>query len=76
MVSQYIYIYDLEFNWFQTPVFVTNNSLVTEFKNLNGHVAENWTPIKIKFRNKLDLDSLIFTHNNSLGTKLKIKCDT
>ena len=39
-------------------------------------MVENWTPIKIKFRTKLDLDSSISTLNNSLGTKLKIKFDT
>ena len=36
-------------------------------------MAENWTPIEIQVRIKLDLDSLIFTLNNSLDTKLKIK---
>ena len=53
-------------------VFAPNNSLVTKIKNLDRHVVKNWTPIEIQ----LDLDSLIFTLYNLLGTKLKIKCDT
>ena len=49
-------------------VFAPNNSLVTKIKNLDRHVVKNWTPIEIQ----LDLDSSIFTLNNSLGTKLQI----
>ena len=42
----YIYINDLEFNWFLTLLFL-HPSLATKIKNLNGLVAKNWTPIKI-----------------------------
>jgi len=36
-------------------IFVLNNSFATKIKNLNRHVAENWTqenwiPIEIQFR--------------------------
>ena len=44
----YIYIYDLVFNWFQTLVYASNNSLATKIKNLDGHVVENWTLIEIQ----------------------------
>ena len=36
-------------------------------------MAENWTLIEIQFRIYLDLDFPIFTLNNSLDIKLKIK---
>ena len=36
-------------------------------------MAKNWTSIEIKFRIELNLDSSIFTLNNSFDTKLKIK---
>ena len=39
-------------------------------------MAENWTPIEIQFKIKLNLDSSIFTLNNSFGTKLENKWDT
>ena len=52
-------------------VFAPNNSLVTKIKNLDRHMVKNWTPIEIQ----LDLDFLIFTLYNLLGTKLKIKWD-
>ena len=47
-----------------TLVFAHNNSLVTKIKNLDRHVVKNWTTIEIQ----LDLDSLIFTLYNLLGT--------
>ena len=41
----YIYLYDLD-----SSVFSQKNSLVTNIlKKINGHVVENWTPIKIQF---------------------------
>ena len=77
IVSHYIYlIYLIGFRLLDSLVFALNNSLATKIKNLNGHMTENWTPIKIQFRILLDLDSSIFILNNSLGTKLKIKWDT
>ena len=34
-------------------------------------MTQNWTPNESQFRIKLDLDFLIFTLNNLLGTKIK-----
>ena len=31
-------------------VFAPNNLLATKVKNLDGYLAENWTPIEILFR--------------------------
>ena len=31
---------------------------------------QNWSPIKIQFKIKLNLDSLIFAPNNSLETQI------
>ena len=47
MVFHYICVCvcDLEFNWFRLFVFAPNNSLTTKIKNLNGHMAKNWTSI-------------------------------
>ena len=56
--------------YIQCTKHTPNNLLVTKIKNLDGHVAKNWTSIEIQFRIQLDLD---FAFNNSLGTKLKIK---
>ena len=47
--SLYIYIYI----WFtillvlDSLIFAPNNSLATKIKNLDGHVAKNWTSIEI-----------------------------
>ena len=46
MVSHYIYIYKIDL---YSLVFTPNNSFATKIKNLDKHVAENWTPIKIQF---------------------------
>ena len=71
MVSHYIYIYiyGLEFNWFLHSIL----NLQKKKKNLDENMAKNWTSIEIKFRIELNLDSSIFTLNNSFDTKLKIK---
>ena len=76
MVSHYIYIYGLEFNWFQTLRFlhsILNLQKKKKKKNLDENMGKNWTSIEIKFRIELNLDSSIFTLNNSFDTKLKIK---
>ena len=39
------YIMVLDFS-----VFTHNNSFITKIKNLDRHVVENWTLIKIQFR--------------------------
>jgi len=57
----------------ESLVFAPNNSFTTKIKNLDGHMVENWTLIEIQFRIYSDSDSYIFTLNNSLCTKLKIK---
>ena len=57
-----------------SSVFALNTSLAKKNKkNLDGNMAKNWTSIEIKFRIELNLDSLIFTLNNSFDKKLKIK---
>ena len=43
-------IYLIGFRLLDSLVFALNNSLATKIKNLNGHMTENWTPIKIQFR--------------------------
>ena len=50
-------IYDLEFSWFYTFQFLhpiihltTTTKKKKKKKTLDGHVAKNWTPIKIQFR--------------------------
>ena len=47
----YIYIYDLELNliyshWFLHSIIY----LPQKLKKLDGHMAQNWTPIEIQFR--------------------------
>ena len=50
IVSHYIYmIYLIGFRLLDSLVFALNNLFATKIKNLNEHMAENWTPIKIQF---------------------------
>ena len=74
MFKLYIVLaYNLEFNWIQTLRFLYQIiHLLQKLKKLDGHLMENYTQTEIQ----VDLDSLIFILNTSLGTKLKIKWDT
>ena len=48
----YIYIYMIQkLIGFRLFGFSPNNSFVTKIKNLDEHVAKNWTPIEIQFKN-------------------------
>ena len=78
MVSHYIYIYIyMVQNLIGFRLFGFCTQYLTckkkKKKNLDENMAKNWTSIEIKFRIELNLDSSIFTLNNSFDIKLKIK---
>ena len=71
-----IYIYDLEFNWFQILRLLHP---IIHLPQKSKIQMDTWWKSKLQLKSNLEFNwiwTLIFTFNNSFGTKLKIKWDT